>query len=357
MLMHSQLPLVCVTAGHEQPFFCSIMSKSLYMTANQIFQYHGNPISFHKGDNLMVNATQMAKPFNKSPKDFLKTEQSKRFIEALSEVKKILSSDLVKVTYGNNGGTWMHEDVALEFARWLSPAFAIWCNDRIKELLMKGTVSTRTTQTDYTCTENTHGSVDNLSGLLTEIEEELSESISMLQHKKDRISYLKYRLEREETLSAGTTQSQFEQRISRLEQMIQNYLSGDSGSVTPVNKNPETTTHPFYAKKDIPCYTVSEIRTRFRDAMLVRQMARTMSRENGIVVRTARLFDFLRREGWLLSTPECYNAPSEESTKRGLILAAHSSATGSGVKYYTPYITREGYEFFSRIIMQKGGYL
>lgn len=357
MLMHSQLPLVCVTTGHEQPFFCSIMSKSLYMTANQIFQYHGNPISFHKGDNLMVNATQMAKPFNKSPKDFLKTEQSKRFIEALSEVKKILSSDLVKVTYGNNGGTWMHEDVALEFARWLSPAFAIWCNDRIKELLMKGTVSTGTTQTDYTCNENTHGSVDNLSGLLTEIEEELSESISMLQHKKDRISYLKYRLEREETLSAGTAQSQFEQRISRLEQMIQNYLSGDSGSVTPVNKNPETTTHPFYAKKDIPCYTVSEIRTRFRDAMLVRQMARTMSRENGIVVRTARLFDFLRREGWLLSTPECYNAPSEESTKRGLILAAHSSATGSGVKYYTPYITREGYEFFSRIIMQKGGYL
>lgn len=357
MLMHSQLPLVCVTSGHEQPFFCSIMSKSLYMTANQIFQYHGNPISFHKGDNLMVNATQMAKPFNKSPKDFLKTEQSKRFIEALSEVKKILSSDLVKVTYGNNGGTWMHEDVALEFARWLSPAFAIWCNDRIKELLMKGTVSTGTTQTDYTCNENTHGSVDNLSGLLTEIEEELSESISMLQHKKDRISYLKYRLEREETLSAGTAQSQFEQRISRLEQMIQNYLSGDNGSVTPVNKNPETTTHPFYAKKDIPCYTVSEIRTRFRDAMLVRQMARTMSRENGIVVRTARLFDFLRREGWLLSTPECYNAPSEESTKRGLILAAHSSATGSGVKYYTPYITREGYEFFSRIIMQKGGYL
>lgn len=357
MLMHSQLPLVCVTAGHEQPFFCSIMSKSLYMTANQIFQYHGNPISFHKGDNLMVNATQMAKPFNKSPKDFLKTEQSKRFIEALSEVKKILSSDLVKVTYGNNGGTWMHEDVALEFARWLSPAFAIWCNDRIKELLMNGTVSTGTTQTDYTCNENTHGSVDNLSGLLTEIEEELSESISMLQQKKDRISYLKYRIEREETLSAGTAQSQFDQRISRLEQMIQNYISGDNGSVTPVNKNPETTTHPFYAKKDIPCYTVSEIRTRFRDAMLVRQMARTMSRENGIVVRTARLFDFLRREGWLLSTPECYNAPSEESTKRGLILAAHSSATGSGVKYYTPYITREGYEFFSRIIMQKGGYL
>ena len=283
----------------------------------------------------MVNATEMAKPFGKRPAKWLELPSTKEFLMTLQTIRK--SDSFIRTVEGKKGGTWMHEDVALEFARWLSPAFAIWCNDRIKELLMKGTVSTRTTQTDYTCNENTHGSVDNLSGLLTEIEEELSESISMLQHKKDRISYLKYRLEREETLSEGTAQSQFEQRISRLEQMIQNYLSGDNGSVTPVNKNPETTTHPFYAKKDIPCYTVSEIRTRFRDAMLVRQMARTMSRENGIVVRTARLFDFLRREGWLLSTPECYNAPSEESTKRGLILAAHSSAT---VKYVFRKVTK-----------------
>ena len=32
----------------------------------------------------------------------------------------------------------MHEDVAMEFARWLSPKFAIWCNDRIKELARNG---------------------------------------------------------------------------------------------------------------------------------------------------------------------------------------------------------------------------
>lgn len=96
----------------------------------------------------MVNATEMAKPFGKSPKDFLKTEQTKRFIEALSEVKKILSSDLVRVVYGDNGGTWMHEDVALEFARWLSPAFSIWCNDRIKELLTVGMTATPQTLED-----------------------------------------------------------------------------------------------------------------------------------------------------------------------------------------------------------------
>lgn len=112
---------------------------------NQIFQYNGSPISFQKGDSVMVNATEMAKSFGKSPKDFLKTEQSKRFIAALSEVKKILSSDLVRVIYGDNGGTWIHEDVAIEFARWLNPAFAIWCNDRIKELLTVGMTATQPT--------------------------------------------------------------------------------------------------------------------------------------------------------------------------------------------------------------------
>lgn len=52
-------------------------------------------------------------------------------------------TDLVQVKNGGNDfGTWMHEDVAIEFARWLSPAFAIWCNDRIKELLTVGITAT-----------------------------------------------------------------------------------------------------------------------------------------------------------------------------------------------------------------------
>lgn len=87
----------------------------------------------------MVNATEMAKPFRKQPIDWLKTNQSKDYIETFSKLKFISLTDLVQVTKGgNNPGTWMHEDVALEFARWLSPSFAIWCNDRIKELLRTG---------------------------------------------------------------------------------------------------------------------------------------------------------------------------------------------------------------------------
>lgn len=109
------------------------------MNTSVVYDYKGSQISFMSGENVMVNATQMAKPFSKQPIDWLKTNQSKEYIETFSKLKIISLADLVQVIKGgNNSGTWMHEDVALEFARWLSPSFAIWCNDRIKELLKTG---------------------------------------------------------------------------------------------------------------------------------------------------------------------------------------------------------------------------
>lgn len=109
---------------------------------DKIFVYNGCPVTFSHGENIMVNATQMAKSFGRKPVDWLKTQSAKDFIEAFSEVKKIPSADLVKVIYGDNGGSWLHEGVAMEFARWLSPTFSIWCNDRIKELLQVGITAT-----------------------------------------------------------------------------------------------------------------------------------------------------------------------------------------------------------------------
>lgn len=103
--------------------------------------YEGTNITFLRGDSVMVNATQMAKAFGKRPVDWLKHQQSSEYIKALSEVRNVTSTDLVKVIKGGNismQGTWMHQDVAIEFARWLSPAFAIWTNDHIKNLMTTG---------------------------------------------------------------------------------------------------------------------------------------------------------------------------------------------------------------------------
>ena len=111
------------------------------MLNNQIQTYHynGSSVSFAKGDSVKVNATEMAKTFNKRPIDWLQNKQTEEFLNELAKVRKSTLADLVQVTRGgDNPGTWMHEDVALEFARWLSPAFAIWCNDHIKELLTTG---------------------------------------------------------------------------------------------------------------------------------------------------------------------------------------------------------------------------
>lgn len=117
--------------------------------SSKVFSYDNNPITFQLGEATMVNATEMAKPFGKVPKDWLRTTPSKEFINQLSSVRHICPSQLVVVNKGNSitfkQGTWLHEDVALEFARWLSPAFAIWCNDRIKELMRHGITATPTT--------------------------------------------------------------------------------------------------------------------------------------------------------------------------------------------------------------------
>lgn len=137
------------------------------MDNSKTFIYEGSPVTFQLGEATMVNATEMAKPFGKRPIDWLKYQQSQDYINALSEVRNITLADLVRVTKGgNNSGTWMHEDVALEFARWLSPQFAIWCNDRIKELMKYGVTATPQT------IDSVLADPDNAIRLLTALKEE-----------------------------------------------------------------------------------------------------------------------------------------------------------------------------------------
>lgn len=112
----------------------------------QTFNYNNSDITFQKGSSVMVNATEMAKSFGKQPSDWTRQKSTAEFLNALSSVRGIPRAELIQSVMGGNStqGTWMHEDVAIEFARWLSPAFAIWCNDRIKELMRDGVTTTAT---------------------------------------------------------------------------------------------------------------------------------------------------------------------------------------------------------------------
>lgn len=111
------------------------------MSNIQVFCYEGSNITFSNENGVMVNATEMAKQFGKEPYEWLRLQSAKDFIKTLYQIRGINSAEsaeFIRTVDGRNCGTWFHEDVALEFARWLSPMFAIWCNDRIKELLTKG---------------------------------------------------------------------------------------------------------------------------------------------------------------------------------------------------------------------------
>lgn len=118
-----------------------LTSGSNEMDLMTVLNYNGNDISFiSKNKTSYVNATEMGRAFGKQPSDFTKTSYFAEFIEALAETTNLRSADLLIVIKGGNTkqGTWMHPDLAIEFARWLNPRFAVWCNSRIKELMKNG---------------------------------------------------------------------------------------------------------------------------------------------------------------------------------------------------------------------------
>lgn len=102
-----------------------------------LLQFHGSAIAFQEiNGSLMVNATQMAKPFGKRTRDWLITQQAQDLIQEMTEAGNLASTDLQVIKKGGkNQGTWFQEDVALLFAQWLSPKFYLACNRKLKQLI------------------------------------------------------------------------------------------------------------------------------------------------------------------------------------------------------------------------------
>lgn len=115
----------------------------------QLFNYNENPVSFRKeNDTVYVNATEMAKPFGKRPNDYLNLISTIEFIRAITRKNGIAENQLVITERGGlNPGTWLSEDLAIDFAQWLSVDFRLWVADRIKQLLKTGV--TTITDDDY----------------------------------------------------------------------------------------------------------------------------------------------------------------------------------------------------------------
>lgn len=114
----------------------------------QVFEYNGHSVSFGNENGIMINATEMAKAFGKRPNDYLSLPSTNELIMAITRKSGNSENQIVTTKAGSSqfgGGTWMHEDLALDFAQWLSVDFKLWCNDRIKELLQYGMTATQPT--------------------------------------------------------------------------------------------------------------------------------------------------------------------------------------------------------------------
>jgi phage antirepressor YoqD-like protein len=104
------------------------------------FTFHGQPVSFMTGNcKTYFNATQMAKGFGKSPREWLFLAGTARLRQSLVRQGKSKSMEEQIITVrGSMGATWVEYGLGLEFARWLSPEFSLWCNERIRELVSQG---------------------------------------------------------------------------------------------------------------------------------------------------------------------------------------------------------------------------
>jgi len=118
------------------------------------FTYDNQQIEFIQGENnIMVNATQMAKVFNKRLDFFLKSENTKAFMSELeftlfggNSTKKEFEfppyggnskkqrRELIIKTRGKSG-TFMHKILALKLAAWLDPKFEVWVFSTIDKIL------------------------------------------------------------------------------------------------------------------------------------------------------------------------------------------------------------------------------
>ena len=89
------------------------------------------------------NATAAGSIFQKHPRHFLGTSQTKAYIDALAEALHLdtgfdetPNKAVFMVQHGGTApGTWFHPRLMLNYARWLDPHFAVWMDSWVIDVL------------------------------------------------------------------------------------------------------------------------------------------------------------------------------------------------------------------------------
>lgn len=86
--------------------------------------------------NGWLNATVAASKYGRRLDHWKKTNDTKEYIQVLAEMTNTSEKGYLKTKRGAMGGTWLHPDLAVNFARWLDKRFGVWCDIQIKNILI-----------------------------------------------------------------------------------------------------------------------------------------------------------------------------------------------------------------------------
>ena len=110
--------------------------------------YNGSLIH-EKADKLSLTDMWKAagSDTQKTPAKWQGLPSSKDFIEHVSLI--VGKSDIIKATRGKGGSTWAHWQIALAYAKYLSPEFHMWCNQVVRAHMEGRAVTTNSNLTKY----------------------------------------------------------------------------------------------------------------------------------------------------------------------------------------------------------------
>lgn len=105
-------------------------------------EYAGNRFTMRRdGGRCMVNATEMARPFDKRPAVWLKLVETIRLRQTLVGNGTLPDQQNQVITSrGPSGATWLEIHLCMQFAEWLSPPFGAWCSEKLASLLRNGNI-------------------------------------------------------------------------------------------------------------------------------------------------------------------------------------------------------------------------
>jgi len=118
----------CSNACRQYAYYQRKRSAVLVVNTTEARTWQGTAIERRQADGF-VNATAMCKANGKHLPHYLANDRTSEYLQALAAVVGIPTSGLVLSTRGGvpgQQGTWVHPRVAVDLARWISPAFAVW---------------------------------------------------------------------------------------------------------------------------------------------------------------------------------------------------------------------------------------